>query len=297
MRGAVGWRLVGSWQLAGPTPRAPPTMSCRKRSAGHITVHRRLQTDGYPGAVDVAKYPTKSPLAQSCARIEIPEKSHNESEIKQYTDWLSRKYFTHLQAIADLESCEVYDLCQPIHDTHESFVKELDKYLAYKDVLNLRKRELLYKKWNECVYQPMQWKLQSILTQSFERRRASILQYLDYCKKKGPVFLENYHKDDFNPFVQHLCKPQTLKPKTSTLNDPLLLQSRSKSEEDNAIQQCHEGTIFSLKESTPFFWPPLPLFPLGRHNIDSIAWLRVPLSYIESDIRRRRRKRMETTKI
>ncbi|XP_078256274.1 protein FAM228A [Rhinoraja longicauda] len=272
-------------------------MSWRKRGAGHITVHRPLQIE-YPGAVDAAKCPTKSHLTQICARIESPEKSHSESEEKQCTDWLSKKYFTHLQAIAVLESSEVHDLCQPIYDTHESFVKELDKYLAYKDVLNLRKKELLYKKWNECVYQPMQWKLQSILTQSFERRRASILQYLDYCKKKEPVFLENYHEDDFNPFVQHLCKPQTLKTKTSTLNDPLLLQIRSKSEEDNVIQQCQEGTIYGLKEST-FFWSKLPLFPLGRHNINSIAWLRVPLNYIESEVRQKSRKRMisETTKI
>ncbi|XP_051880822.1 protein FAM228A isoform X2 [Pristis pectinata] len=188
-------------------------MGSRKGGAGRITIHGSFERE-HSGAVDTAICPMKSPLSQKCARIQSPEKCHSTSKEQQCVNWLSKKYFTHLQAKAVLESSEVHALCQPIYDTQESFVKELDKYLAYKDMLNLRKKELLYKKWNECVYQPLQWKLRSILNQSFERRRASILQYLDYCNKKEPVFLENYNADDFNPFVPHLCKPHTFKTRT-----------------------------------------------------------------------------------
>ncbi|XP_072107579.1 protein FAM228A isoform X1 [Mobula birostris] len=295
-------------------------MGSRKGGAGRITVHRPFPSESPAGAprqeedfptqqavplraesseIDTATCSMKSPLSQKCARIQSLEKCHNASKEQQCVNWLSKKYFTHLQTKAVLESNEVYTLCQPIYDTHESFVKELDKYLAYKDMLNLRKKELLYKKWNECVYQPLQWKLRSILNQSLEKRRASILQYLDYCSKKEPVFLENYNADDFNPFVLQQCKPKTLKARALSLNDPLLLQSRSKSEEDSAILQCQEGKVYSLKQRKEFLQPQLPLVPLDRHKINCITWLRIPLSYIESDVRQRSRKRIisETARI
>ncbi|XP_072107581.1 protein FAM228A isoform X3 [Mobula birostris] len=269
-------------------------MGSRKGGAGRITVHRPFPSESPAGAprqeedfptqqavplraesseIDTATCSMKSPLSQKCARIQSLEKCHNASKEQQCVNWLSKKYFTHLQ--------------------------ELDKYLAYKDMLNLRKKELLYKKWNECVYQPLQWKLRSILNQSLEKRRASILQYLDYCSKKEPVFLENYNADDFNPFVLQQCKPKTLKARALSLNDPLLLQSRSKSEEDSAILQCQEGKVYSLKQRKEFLQPQLPLVPLDRHKINCITWLRIPLSYIESDVRQRSRKRIisETARI
>ncbi|XP_062891184.1 protein FAM228A isoform X3 [Mobula hypostoma] len=271
----------------------PLAMGSRKGGAGRITVHRPFPSESPSGAprqeedsptqqavplraesseIDTATCSMKSPLSQKCARIQSLEKCHNASKEQQCVNWLSKKYFTHLQTKAVLESNEVYTLCQPIYDTHESFVKELDKYLAYKDMLNLRKKELLYKKWNECVYQPLQWKLRSILNQSLEKRRASILQYLDYCSKKARAL---------------------------SLNDPLLLQSRSKSEEDSAILQCQEGKVYSLKQRKEFLQPQLPLVPLDRHNINCITWLHIPLSYIESDVRQRSRKRIisETARI
>ncbi|XP_069742838.1 protein FAM228A [Narcine bancroftii] len=257
-------------------------MSWRK---GRITVHAPFQSEA-PGAVDTTTCQIKS-LAPKCSRIENSGESQSASKDQPYVDWLSNKCFTHLQAKAVLESNEVHTLCQPIYNTEESFVKELDKYLIYTDMLNLRKKELLYKKWNECVYQPLQCRLRSILNQSFERGQASILQYLDYCKTKDSVILENYNSDDFNPFDFQLCKPHTYKIRTSILNDPLLLQSRSKSEEDTVILQCQKDKVYSLKQSKEFFQLQLPLLPLGHHNIDPIAWLRVPLSSIESDLRQR----------
>ncbi|XP_078398176.1 protein FAM228A isoform X5 [Cetorhinus maximus] len=242
-------------------------MSSRRSSSGHISVHRQFPCSG---AISTASTCPMKPLsAQRYARIEPPEKCLSTSvwsTEQNCLDWLSRKSFAYLQ--------------------------ELDKYSAYKDMLNLRRKELLYKKWNDDVYEPLQWKVKARLNQSIERRRPSVLQYLDYCDKKEPVFLEEYSPDDFNPFVRHLCKPHKFKTRTSTLNDPLLLQSRNKSVEDNAILQCQEGKLYSLKETEEFHKSQLPLVPLGRQNIDSIKWLSVPLNYIESDIRQRIRKQM-----
>ncbi|XP_067840607.1 protein FAM228A isoform X2 [Heptranchias perlo] len=267
----------------------------RIEASGNITVHAPFQIECTEAVATARTCPMKSLSAQRCARIEQAEKSLSASVCsteQNCVDWLSKKSFAHLQAKADMESREIYALCRPMYDTEECFIKELDKYLAYKDMLNLRKKELLYKKWTECVYEPLQWKVKAISNQSIERRRASILQYLDYCNKKEPVFLEEYNPDDYNPFVLHLCKPRRFKTRTSTLNDPLLLQSRSKSEEDSAILQCQKGKVYSLKETEEFHQAQLPLLPLGRHNIDPIGWLRIPIGYIESEVRQRSRKRM-----
>ncbi|XP_067880810.1 protein FAM228A isoform X2 [Heterodontus francisci] len=214
-------------------------MSSRS-SSGHISVHRPFPSECSEAVATVRTCPMKSLSAQRCARIEPPEKCLSASVCsteQNCVDWLSKKSFAHLQ--------------------------ELDKYLAYKDMLNLRKKELLYKKWNEYVYEPVQWKVKAKLNQSFERRCPSVLQYLDNCN---------------------------IKTRTSTLNDPLLLQSRSKNEEDNAILQCQKGKLYSMKETEEFHKSQLPLVPLGRQNIDSISWLRVPLGYIESEVRQRSRK-------
>ncbi|XP_048452628.1 protein FAM228A [Rhincodon typus] len=233
--------------------------------------------------------------AQRNARKGPPEKCRSVSVCstdKTCVDWLSKKSFAYLQDKADKESLEVSALCQPLYDVEECFIKELDKYIAYKEMLNLRKKELLYKKWNDYIYEPIQWKIKAKLNQSVDKRRPAVLQYLDYCNKKEPVFLEEYNPDDFNPFVRHLCKPHTFKTRTSTLNDPLLFQGRSKTEEDNAILQCQKGKVYSLKETEEFHKAQLPLVPLGRQYVDCNTWLRVPLGYIESEVRQRSRKRM-----
>uniref|UniRef100_UPI00398F102C protein FAM228A isoform X2 n=1 Tax=Pristiophorus japonicus TaxID=55135 RepID=UPI00398F102C len=265
-------------------------MSSKRNRSGHITVHGPFQTECIGAVATARTCPKESLSAQRCAKIKPPEKCLSASICpteQNCVDWLSKKSFAHLQAKAVMESCEVDALCQPMYDTEESFIKELGKYLAYRDMLNLRKKELLYKKWNECVYEPMQWKVKAVLNQSIERTRASMLQYLDHCNKKEPVFLEDYNPNDYNPFVLHLCKPRRFKTRTSTLDDPLLMQSRNKNEEDSAILQCQKGKVYTLKETEEYHQTKLPLVPLGRQNIDSITWLLVPLSYIESDVRQR----------
>ncbi|XP_078069033.1 protein FAM228A isoform X2 [Mustelus asterias] len=189
-------------------------MSSRRSSSGHISVHQP-----YCGSEEISTAstcPMKSLSAQRHAKKDLPKKCRSASVWStepNCVNWLSRKSFAYLQAKAVKESREVNALCQPLHDMEEYFIKELDKYSAYKDMLNLRKKEVLYKKWNDYVYEPLQWKVKAKLNQSIERRRPSVLQYLDYCNKKEPVFLEEYNPDDFNPFVRHLCKPHRFKEK------------------------------------------------------------------------------------
>uniref|UniRef100_A0A4W3I1D4 Protein FAM228B n=1 Tax=Callorhinchus milii TaxID=7868 RepID=A0A4W3I1D4_CALMI len=199
--------------------------------------------------------------------------------------WLSKKSFDHLQAKVNMEYSESDALCQTIRDTEETFIKDVNKYLAHTDMLNLRKKELLYKKWTECVYNPQQQKLNAITNQGIERRRAPILQYLDYCNKMEPVLLEDYNPDDYNPYVLHMCKPQYLKVKDSLLKNPMHFQSQSRLEEDSVLLQCQTGKVYTLQEINETQKAKSSLIPLCRENIDPSFWPKIPLGYIDSEVR------------
>lgn len=69
------------------------------------------------------------------------------------------------------------------------FTQEVDRYLRHHDFLNLRKKEILYKKWLEDVSEPLLWKIEDKMdSQSREeiqkRREEQLSLYLNYCKKK-----------------------------------------------------------------------------------------------------------------
>lgn len=61
--------------------------------------------------------------------------------------------------------------------------------MRHHDFLNLRKKEILYKKWLEDVSEPLLWKIEDKMdSQSREeiqkRREEQLSLYLNYCKKK-----------------------------------------------------------------------------------------------------------------
>ncbi|KAM7061156.1 protein FAM228B isoform 2-T5 [Acridotheres tristis] len=92
----------------------------------------------------------------------------------------------------------------------ENFVRELGRYLRHSDFLNLRKKELLYKKYIEDVSEPFMQKMKDRMdSQSQEemqkRRREQLSQYLNYCTKKGYVFLDDYDPSEYDPFFQKTC--------------------------------------------------------------------------------------------
>ncbi|XP_056344922.1 protein FAM228B [Oenanthe melanoleuca] len=89
----------------------------------------------------------------------------------------------------------------------ENFVREVDRYLRHSDFLNLRKKELLYKKYLEDVSEPFLQKMKDRMDSKSEeevqkRRQEQLSQYLNYCTKKGYVFLDDYDPSEYDPFFQ-----------------------------------------------------------------------------------------------
>nr|XP_054485632.1 protein FAM228B [Agelaius phoeniceus] len=113
-----------------------------------------------------------------------------------------------VQAAPD-QSRDIIASAQCILD-RENFVRELDRYLKHSDFLDLRKTELLYKKYLENVSEPLMQKMKNKMDSQLEkevwkRRQEQFSQYLNYCTKKGYVFLDDYDPSEYDPFFQKTC--------------------------------------------------------------------------------------------
>ncbi|NWH82415.1 F228B protein, partial [Piaya cayana] len=197
------------------------------------------------------------------------------------------------------ESQDIIASLQCILESKNYFMREVDRYLKHNDFLNLRKKEILYKKWLEGVSEPLLRKIQEKMdSQSSEeirkRKEQQHTLYLNYCKKKGYVSLEDYDPAEYDPLF--LTRTDCWKVTIPALRDPLLQDSERKLIETGVIKQClHQpliflpGRPFSTRELRELSKAELPVLPLSRQRMDAIEWLKVPPAYIASQAHRTRR--------
>ena len=106
----------------------------------------------------------------------------------------------------DPELTKIQDLCQTIADREHDFLSELDSFLSTQEERHRCKREVLYRKWCERVFDPVQDKLSSQLTsQAYhsldEARRELFDQYLNY-RNRQHVFLDTISPEEYDPMEQ-----------------------------------------------------------------------------------------------
>ncbi|GAB0185428.1 protein FAM228B [Grus japonensis] len=128
---------------------------------------------------------------------------------KSAKDGLKQEPVAPLQAVPD-ESRDIIASAQCILDRENYFVREVDRYLRHNDFLNLRKKEILYKKWLKDVSEPLLQKIEDKMdSQSSEeirkRKEQQLSLYLNYCEKKGYVALEVYDPSEYDPFFLKTC--------------------------------------------------------------------------------------------
>ncbi|NWS69416.1 F228B protein, partial [Crotophaga sulcirostris] len=191
------------------------------------------------------------------------------------------------------ENEDIIASAQCILDRENYFVREVDRYLKHNDFLNLRKKEILYKKWLEDVSEPMLQKIQDKMnSQSIEeiqkRREEQHSLYLDYCKKKGYVALEVYDPSEYDPFFLK-TNTDCWKVSVPTLQDPLLKDIERKFIETGVIKQCETGRLYSTRQLSKLSKAELPLLPLSRQRMDAVEWLKVPPAYIASEAHQTKR--------
>ncbi|XP_075271052.1 protein FAM228B isoform X2 [Opisthocomus hoazin] len=199
------------------------------------------------------------------------------------------------QAAPD-QSQDIISSAHCILDRENYFVKEVDRYLRHNDFLNLRRKEMLYKKWLQEVSEPLLQKIEDKMdSQSSEeirkRKEEQLSLYLNYCKKKGYVALEAYDPSEYDPFFLKMCT-DCWKVSIPTLQDPLLKGIQRKFTETCIIKQCETGRPFSTRELNKLRKAELPQLPLSRQRMDAVEWLKIPHAYIASEAHRTRRQKV-----
>ncbi|KAL8593981.1 hypothetical protein ACOMHN_045664 [Nucella lapillus] len=214
------------------------------------------------------------------------------------SNWLSSTQAKELVDQLRKESNATKSIYGPLLETEDTLVHDVDEYLGQADKLALRKKELLHKTWSQRVFEPMRCKILEVM-QSPEfagkdrRHRQMYSQYLEYTNQKGFVFLDTMDKGEYYAQALNGHRPSPITVKTSSLQDPLLLQGRERGQEEQTILRCTTGEVYSLSDIDQIKLPPLPLVPLGRHNTSCMAWLEMPLGNIGSTPRKASRLRMK----
>ncbi|NXP52555.1 F228B protein, partial [Heliornis fulica] len=191
------------------------------------------------------------------------------------------------------ESREAIASAQRILDRENYFVREVDKYVKHNDFLNLRKKEMLYRKWLKNVSEPLLQKLEDKMnSQSSEeirkRREEQLSLYLNHCKKKRYVALETYDPSEYDPLFLKTCT-DCWKVSIPALQDPLLKDIQRKYSEMGIIRQCETGRPCSTRELKELSKAELPPLPLSRQHMNAVEWLKVPHAYIASEVHQTKR--------
>uniref|UniRef100_A0A673VMY4 Protein FAM228B n=1 Tax=Salmo trutta TaxID=8032 RepID=A0A673VMY4_SALTR len=132
-----------------------------------------------------------------------------------WVDWLSHTSFRRLQVKLESENQEARAITQPLLDTENGFVKDLERFLCQQERVELRKRELLHKRWTERVWTPIQRSVENQVSRCCCYEEAEMfLHYIHYCNSKV---------------------------NTPASRDPLFLQSREGIKEKRAVLRCQTG--------------------------------------------------------
>ncbi|XP_078321986.1 protein FAM228B-like isoform X10 [Crassostrea virginica] len=326
------------------------SLLCVKQPGGKVNVHSsefvdELMIDSKDhirttkmNKSEVYRKRTRRPMSTSVVQSKVDSKSLIGQTLR-VQDWLNEKTVrglqfdipqawvekqivnsAYLKERSDLETKEARELYNPLLEVENTFVRDLENVVSSQEVLDLRKREMLHKKWNDRVYEPLREKIIDVMEgedwPELDRRKRELhKQYLEFVNEKGHVFLDTmdpseYYAQALNGHrpapIKHACLKwskhmaaakrrfdhQHYKIATKAFRDPLLSQGRERSAEERTILRCLTGNEYTDKDIEQVKLPPLPLVPLGRHGTDSVRWLEMPLHNIESTPRMASRGRM-----
>eukprot|EP00731_Ephydatia_muelleri_P031857 Em0023g364a len=247
---------------------------------GKIIVHSPDRFDELFGDGSVNKAPKKDdhtspPLRTSSASPAV--------QMKRIEEWLSRKARRNAVSLPDDNDLSaIKEVCKSISDREKDLLTDLGKFLDSQTGYNQSKKEMLYKKWKERVFNPIQRQLSTHMDLSYSvldgKKRELFSEYLAY-RNKHPVFLDTMNKDKYDPLRWSHDKDAT-RVATGPLDDPLLQQNRALETDRLVLTSCDEGLQAALSQQHP---------PLGREDTNALLWLAMQLVYIESEARRRSR--------
>lgn len=208
-------------------------------------------------------------------------------KLKSSKEWLEPQSLSFMEALAKEDTDAAV---QSILYRENYIMKELDKYLHHQDFLNTRRKEMLYKKWVERVADPLQKKIiEKVHSHKNikKRRRQELDNFLKHSNKKGNAFIEHYDPKEYDPFYMSKEDPNFLKVIMPPFRDPLKKAQYDQDDEKRTLLQCETGKIYTMKEFKEIEKAQLhsrfPSISNSRQSMTPNGWLKVPMSYIESE--------------
>ncbi|KAK5903684.1 hypothetical protein CgunFtcFv8_007441 [Champsocephalus gunnari] len=237
----------------------------KKTPSGVITFHTHFPVGlqkseermvDVKGTTESRKTPMQPSMSMrspcECVRAEGSEEaSPSGSKLGGQQGWLSHTSLRQLQRNMEAENQQVKEITQPLLDTEHGFVKELEKFLIRQDFTELRRRELLHKRWTERVWFPLQRRVEEHVSSCgpavCKSRQSLYSHFLHHCNSKGFVFLEHYDLKEYDPFLLHIKKPRYLNVKlgTADLKEPLCLQLHER------LKEKRTASSFTAARNTP----------------------------------------------
>ncbi|CAJ1077125.1 protein FAM228A [Xyrichtys novacula] len=224
-------------------------MSPKKKRTTHgvITFHtpfpaKLLKSEGGTADLKDPAETIRSPSQQrspfKSEKAKQSESSSSGSQLSPTQNLLSHSSLRQLQVKMETEN----HLVKKILETENGFMKDLEKFFRHRDVNELRRRELLHKRWTERVWFPLQRRVEERVSRcspvDAERRQRLYSHYLQHCNTKGFVFLETYDLKEYDPFLLNTKQPRFFKLSAADFQDPFYLHERLK---DQKEARCEAG--------------------------------------------------------
>ncbi|KAA8583143.1 hypothetical protein FQN60_015689 [Etheostoma spectabile] len=183
-------------------------MSSKKNStaSGVITFHSPFHVSLIKSeeCMDIGKSPSqpskRTRSTSKCVRAEKKDESSPSGPQPGATQHrLSHTSLRRLQAKMEDDNQQVKATIQAILDTENGFMKELERFLSQRDITELRRRELLHKRWTERVWFPLQRRVEKHVSScspvAVKRHLSLYRQYLHQCNTKAnmPLHASSNH--------------------------------------------------------------------------------------------------------
>lgn len=193
-------------------------------------------------------------------------------------------------------SKEKYDL---LTEREKTLLAETDLEVLTHELHDLRKREILHRRWTKDVYDPLKKNLGGAVDElhwtSVEAMRHQMHKlYLQYVNTKGHAFLDILNPKEYPKYIFSYGVPSKIKGKVGP--DPLSYQKNQCFEEDRVILRCETGMKYNDSDLEQIKQNSLPQAPLGRDSTNCNKWQQTPLLNINSTPREASRRRMHASR-
>ncbi|XP_029984426.1 protein FAM228A isoform X2 [Sphaeramia orbicularis] len=170
----------------------------------------------------------KARSTNKCGKAKVNDEAvHPRPQQRSKQERLSHTSLRRLQVQMEAEKQQARDIIQPLLDRENGFMKDLESFLKQRDVEELRRKELLHKRWTERVWLPLQKTVEerasSCSSKEIKRRQGFYSHYLHHCNTK----LSAAH-----------------------LKDPSYLLLSEKQREKRMARSCEAGCKYSDRDDT-----------------------------------------------